>query len=330
MRTTELLQCWKSVLTGRQPFLSIEITRRCPLSCPGCYAYGEDHLGSGRTLREVSDYQGKELVDGVMGVVGRHRPVHLSIVGGEPLVRYRELDEILPQLSARGVLVQIVTSAVRPIPAQWASIKGLAIAVSIDGLQPEHDVRRKPATYERIIENIRGHHIRVHCVVTRQMTQRPEYLRNFVEFWSPREEVEKIWFSVYTPQVGEKSEEIVPPGTRRLVLEELRRLGGCYRKVETPPELIDALMKPPSDPDHCVFAQLTRVMTADLRTRVTPCQLGGNPDCSQCGCLASAGMAAASSHRLPGGLTVGTIHHASVKFGGMVRRALSAAGVEYS
>ena len=33
-----------------------------------------------------------------MALIDRHRPLHVSIVGGEPLVRYRELDTILPQL----------------------------------------------------------------------------------------------------------------------------------------------------------------------------------------------------------------------------------------
>jgi hypothetical protein len=44
-----------------------------------------------------------------------------------------------------GIAVQFVTSTVRQIPAAWKQIKGLFIVVSIDGLQPEHDVRRAPA-----------------------------------------------------------------------------------------------------------------------------------------------------------------------------------------
>ena len=40
----ELLIAWRSILRGYAPMLSIEITRECPLSCPGCYAYGQHHL----------------------------------------------------------------------------------------------------------------------------------------------------------------------------------------------------------------------------------------------------------------------------------------------
>ena len=46
--------------------LSIEITRECPLTCPGCYAYGDTHLGGGITLSELSDFRGDKLVEGVL------------------------------------------------------------------------------------------------------------------------------------------------------------------------------------------------------------------------------------------------------------------------
>src|SRR5215510_6383602 len=116
MKVTELLRGWKTILCGRAPFLSIELTKECPLSCPGCYAYGGDHLGGNVLLTQVSDYKGAELVNRFMELIDHYQPLHVSIVGGEPLVRYRELGEILPQLESRRVATQLVTSAVRPIP----------------------------------------------------------------------------------------------------------------------------------------------------------------------------------------------------------------------
>jgi MoaA/NifB/PqqE/SkfB family radical SAM enzyme len=154
--------------------LSIEVTRECPLHCPGCYAYEPQHLGPQGSLRTLADFKGQELVDRVLGLVRQHRPVFVSIVGGEPLVRFRELDVILPRLSRMGVTVQLVTSAVRPLPLAWRAIDALWLVVSIDGLQPEHDLRRAPATYERILKHIEGHSLAVHCTVTRQMAIRPE------------------------------------------------------------------------------------------------------------------------------------------------------------
>ena len=46
----ELVSAWFRILNGRAPMLSIEITRECPLHCPGCYAYNDSHLGGGTTL----------------------------------------------------------------------------------------------------------------------------------------------------------------------------------------------------------------------------------------------------------------------------------------
>ena len=102
-----MLTAWGRILSGYTPSLSIEITRECPLHCPGCYAYGDDHLGGDLRLRELRDFKGQALIDGVLELVDRHRPLHLSIVGGEPLVRYRELDTLLPILAARGVYTQL-------------------------------------------------------------------------------------------------------------------------------------------------------------------------------------------------------------------------------
>ena len=112
----EMFSAGFSILGGNAPLLSIEITRECPLSCPGCYAYGDTHLGGGVTLSQLSDLRGEALVEGVVGLVRKHRPLHVSLVGGEPLVRHRELSRILPQLSEMGVATLVVTSAVIPIP----------------------------------------------------------------------------------------------------------------------------------------------------------------------------------------------------------------------
>src|SRR5438309_9544792 len=79
--------------SGRLPMLSIEITRECPLRCPGCYAYGDMHLGGDTTLRQLSDLRGQALLDGVLELVRKHRPLQVSLVGGEPLVRHRERSE---------------------------------------------------------------------------------------------------------------------------------------------------------------------------------------------------------------------------------------------
>src|SRR3954447_24711903 len=96
-----IVSAWGRILRGIRPSLSIEITRECPLRCPGCYAYGDEHLGGDVTLRQVADYKSQEVIDRVLPIVDQETPIHVSIVGGEPLVRFRELDVILPKLAER-------------------------------------------------------------------------------------------------------------------------------------------------------------------------------------------------------------------------------------
>jgi MoaA/NifB/PqqE/SkfB family radical SAM enzyme len=315
-----VVTAWGRILAGYQPVLSIEITRECPLRCPGCYAYGEEHLGGGLTLREVRDFKGQALIDGVLALVKRHKPVHVSIVGGEPLVRHRELDVILPVLSSSGIHVQLVTSAVREIPSGWCDLPLLSVVVSIDGLQPEHDARRAPATYERILSHIANRQVTVHCTVTRQQVVRPGYMEEFLRFWSARPEVENIWFSLYTPQLGEVSEERLTPADRTRVIEDLTALRDRFPKLDAPEGLLDSYSHPPESPDACIFARTTTSVSADLKTRITPCQFGGNPDCSNCGCIASGALAAVGRHQLFGFVPVGALFTGSVKVGEAVRR----------
>src|SRR6202041_2831981 len=286
MYTSGIIQAWGKILRGEHPALSIEITRECPLRCPGCYAYEDGHLGGGQTLRQLIDHKGQALVDGVLEIVDRLKPLHLSIVGGDPLVRYRELELLLPQLFSRGIHVQVVTSAFRALGAGWADMPLLHVAVSIDGLQPEHDARRAPATYERILKNIAGQNVTLHCTVTGQMMKRPGYLP-----------------------------EMLTAAERTQAIADMLELRKQYPKLDMSESLIRQFASPPQSPEDCVFAQTTRTLSADLTTEITPCQFGGKPDCGSCGCVASMGLAAVAAHKLGGFIPVGAIFNASIKIG---------------
>lgn len=316
----ELLAAWRQILTGRAPMLSIEITRECPLSCPGCYAYGDTHLGDGMTLRQLSDFRGDALVEGVLDLVARHRPIHVSLVGGEPMVRHRELSRILPALGQMGVHALVVTSGVVPIPKNWMSIPRLRVAVSIDGLREDHDLRRKPATYERILKNILGCSVNVHWVITSAMLERPDYLEECVSFWSARPEVHRIWASLYTPQVGERSREMLTEEDRRRLARELPGLREHYPKFLISDRIVRAFLDPPRNPRECLFAKMSTNYSADLSTRVEPCVFGGTPDCSQCGCAASVGLHSVKSVRVAGPLRVDHFIRASMAAGRWIGR----------
>ena len=318
LRVSSVLQTWGRTLLGRVPSLSIEITKECPLRCPGCYAYEDAHLGV-TNLRSLSDFKGQELIARVLEMVDRHKPLHLSIVGGDPLVRYRELEVLLPQLVQR-THVQVVTSAFRTIPSAWAALPNFQLVISIDGLQPEHDVRRAPATYERILRHIQGQHVAVHCTITSAMVKRSAYLPEFIAFWSANPNVEKIWMSIFTPQRGASNAECLTASQQRSVAEALLRIRRDEPKLDMPEAVIREFLSPPASPDRCIFAKTTRTLSADFKTQVEPCQFGGDPDCSRCGCIASMGLAAAGHRKLVGPLTAGHVFWASAAIGQYAKR----------
>jgi organic radical activating enzyme len=316
----EMLAVWGNILSGSAPMLSIEITRECPLHCPGCYAYGENHLGEGPTLREVSDYRGDLLVEGVLRLVEQHNALHVSLVGGEPLVRHRELSRILPELSARGKFSLVVTSGVISIPREWMKLPRVRVAVSVDGLPEHHNPRREPATYDRILRNIEGCRVNIHWTITRPMLQRSRYLEDYVSYWQARPEVDGIWVSLYSPQVGEKSAEKLETEDRKRVARELSEICQDYPKLLMTPSLARAMLSPPENPSSCLFARMSTNYTADLRTRVDPCIFGGTPDCSQCGCAVTIGAGHLQEYKLLGPLKAGHLVRGSMAIGSAWKR----------
>lgn len=326
MKKSEVFHAWARILAGRAPSLSIEITKECPLRCPGCYAFDAAHLGGVTQLRQLSDYKGEELVSKVLALIDERKPLHVSLVGGDPLVRYRELESLLPQIESRGVHTQVVTSAFRKIPGAWKEFRKLNVVVSVDGLQPEHDVRRKPATYERILQNIEEASVTIHCTITSQIAERPGYLDEFLRFWTSRLQVARVWFSIFTPQRGATDPEILTASQRASTVAELHDLRLRYPKLDLPEAVIREIQTPPRNPSECIFARTTEIISADLRTQITPCQFGGVPDCERCGCIASMGLAAVGHYRVAGRLTAGQIFMASDRLGKkwrIFRRSLS-------
>jgi hypothetical protein len=84
MKKSEVLRARSSILAGKPSSLPIETTTKCPLGCPGYYAFNPAHL----QLRQLSYFRGAHLVTHVLALVDRYKPSHVSRVGSDPLVRY--------------------------------------------------------------------------------------------------------------------------------------------------------------------------------------------------------------------------------------------------
>jgi hypothetical protein len=137
--------------------------------------------------------------------------------------------------------------------------------------------------------------------------------------------VKSIWLSLYTPQIGEESAEKLTAEDRARVVGQLQVLRERFTKLQMPRPLLDAYLEPPSSPDDCIFAQTTECVSADLQTQITPCQFGGAPDCANCGCMASAGLAAVGRHRLGGMVPIDALFTGSLRIGRTIAAARSSA-----
>jgi hypothetical protein len=141
-----------------------------------------------------------------------------------------------------------------------------------------------------------------------------------LKFWSARPQTRKVWFSIFTPQRGATDQEILTPAQRATAIADLRRLQRANPLLEMPDSLLRELASPPASPEECIFARTTKTISADLKTSITPCQFGGDPECRQCGCIASMALAAVGHHRVVGSLTAGDLFFASQPIGERWRR----------
>ena len=92
---------------------------------------------------------------------------------------------------------------------------------------------------------------------------------------------------------GVAAGERLRPRDRDSAIADLMALRVRYPKLKMPKGLIEAYAEPPQSPEECVFAQTTLCVSADLSTKIAPCQFGGVPDCSSCGLVSR--LAAASA-----------------------------------
>lgn len=199
-------------------------------------------------------------------------------------------------------------------------IPRLRVAVSVDGLPEHHDERRKPATYERILKNVAGRSVNVHWVITRPMMARRSYLEDYVAFWNAQKEVDHIWVSLYSPQLGEDTPERLTAADRERVASELPRLRKRFPKLLLPEGMAQSFVNPPQNPDDCLFSKMSLNYSADLQTHVEPCVFGGNPDCSQCGCSISSALHWIRGVRVAGPLRVEHMVRSSLAIGNTVKK----------
>jgi hypothetical protein len=147
------------------------------------------------------------------------------------------------------------------------------------------------------------------------------YLNEYLAFWTARPEIDRIWISLYTPQVGECSPQILTSEQRLNLVAQLPALKKRYPALLMTPGIARAFATPPVDPGHCVFSRVSVNYSADLTTRIDPCFFGGTPDCHQCGCAVTAGLHWIGEHKLLGPIRASHLMEASIAIGSRGRKS---------
>ena len=111
------------------------------------------------------------------------------------------------------------------------------------------------------------------------------------------------------------------PDDRSRVVKEIVGLYARHPKLhDMIPSLVEGFLTPPQTPDDCIFARTTACLSSDLKRTITPCQYGGDPDCTQCGCVASIGLERLGKYKLGKLVPLRHIFTASLAVGDGVRR----------
>ena len=63
------------------------------------------------------------------------------------------------------------------------------------------------------------------------MMKKPGYLAQFLDFWTVRPEVKKVWFSLFTPQVGDQMPEILSPSERAQAITDMLQTAKAVSEI---------------------------------------------------------------------------------------------------
>jgi len=143
--------------------LSLAISQTCNLACTYCYAQEGSFGGSAKAMSREVAYRA---VDYLLSQAVEGDRVHLSFLGGEPMVARKMLRETVEYAESQGRLLgvrvgfSITTNGtlLTPSDAEFLAQHRFAVTVSLDGVGETHDLLRlyksSEGTFETILRNI--------------------------------------------------------------------------------------------------------------------------------------------------------------------------------
>lgn len=138
----------KSFRPGSLRTVSIDVTPRCNMQCPHCYAETFRHVapvGLGDLRRAFDEFYG----------LGAY---HYVLQGGEPVTDWERLEAILGMCRPDESYINVVSNGwemTREAIRRLKRLKADKIAFSLDsGIEAEHDAGRMPGSFRRVLEAI--------------------------------------------------------------------------------------------------------------------------------------------------------------------------------
>lgn len=201
----------------------VEITDRCNLSCPTCYAMSSPHYGRHRTLEEV-----ERMLDIIVANEGEPDVVQIS--GGEPTI-HPDFFEILDIAKTKPIKhLMVNTNGIR-IAKDLAFTKRLAtylpdfeIYLQFDSFKPEalQQLRGKDLTEVRMkaLEHLNEANLSTTLVVTLQKGLNDDEIGKIIEFALKQPCVRGVTFQ--PTQIAGRVENF-DPSTDRITLTDVRQ-----------------------------------------------------------------------------------------------------------
>ena len=228
----------------------IEITDRCNLTCPTCYAMSSPHYGRHRTLQEV-----EQMLDIIVANEGAPDVVQIS--GGEPTIHpdFFDILDIAKQKPIRHLMVN--TNGIR-IAKDKAFAKQLAsympdfeIYLQFDSFKPEAltTLRGKDLTGIRLqaLEHLNEYNLSTTLVVTLQKGLNDDEIGQVIEFALKQRCVRGVTFQPI--QVAGRLEEF-NAATDRITLTDVRQKILEQTTIFQPNDIIPV----PCNPDALAMA----------------------------------------------------------------------------
>ena len=217
----------------------------------------QEHLGPLITLRRLSDYRGVDLVAATLSarsacITSAEVHVSRSLAASRwfAIANFlRGLAGARTKWESKCELGGLRRSSATDSPGVEGLYPSLHLVVSIDGLAPEHDLRRTPSHLTIASSNTSPPTaLPVHCTVTRPMLARPGYLGRFRRFWSDRPEaVQNLVQHLYATGGRSIAGTLAAGGPGETLFEELSTTTQ-FPKVHLPRMALDGFRNPLRSP----------------------------------------------------------------------------------